>query len=418
MKPKHALCLLAVLILGLSLLCPGAAESTNMRVINCKEWVSLWAKPSKDSVRLVKVPLGAVVTNCTRYNSTYTRCEYNGRSGYIKTAYLEEVTGDVQPSAPSSPSVPAAEEGSRELGTMKVVNCEEWVSLWKKPSTSSDRIVKVSLGSFVYNCTVYDDKFIRCEYNGVTGYILSAYLEKADATAPAATPEPGWADENVWVPGETLSAENDISYAASYSYVDLASSGEMILEEKIEAKGRVWFLYGIRIKNGRNEQLIAGCYDVNLQPVWCRSITSGSLSELQLLSMFTGGTKETPYLMIHNAEKGLQAIDIATGEVVWSLPTSTISLGASICWAVDPDGTMYIAGHNGPHPVAVSVRGGVMWAADPRTDVVYGAYRITLSDAGIICDYESSDTQGTRSHYVVLYSYYGETLDISLSFAP
>ena len=38
------------------------------------------------------------------------------------------------------------------LGTMEVVNCNEWVSLREKPSTSSERLAKVSLGATVHSC--------------------------------------------------------------------------------------------------------------------------------------------------------------------------------------------------------------------------------------------------------------------------
>lgn len=420
MKPKRALCLLAALVLCFGLMSTGIADGVSMRVINCNEWVSLWAKASDSSVRLVKVPLGAVVTNCSPYNSTFTACEYNGKRGYIKSAYLEEVGGAEGQNGEAEVLIPYAEEGSPELGTMKVVNCEEWVSLWKKPAKNAERILKVSLGSYVYNCSVYNESYIKCEYNGITGYILSDYLEKADATAPVSTeePDPEWYDENVWVMGESEPVDTSISSPVSYPYVELTAAGETELSEKIETENGIRFLYGVRVKNANHEQLLVGCYDANLQPVWGRSVTSDALSELKLLSVFTGGTAETPYAMIYSAEKGLQAIDLFTGEEVWHISSKDISLGASVCYAVNTDGTLYIAGHNGPHPVAVSVRGGVMWAADPQTEDVYGAYRITLSKDGVLCDYESNDNSGTRSHYAVLYSYYGETLDVSLSFAP
>lgn len=420
MKPRFVLCLLAVLVLCLSVCCPATAEGTSMRVINCNEWVSLWAKPSNNTTRLVKVPLGAIVTNCSRYNKSFTVCEYNGHKGYIRNEYLEDASlGEAQSNGSADLLIPVAEEGSRELGTMKVINCEEWVSLWKKPSKNADRILKVGLGSFVYNCSVYNDAYIKCEYNGITGYILSEYLEKADATAPVAETDPDWYDENVWVTSnESQTGDSDISSAAGFSYVELVSAGETELEERVESGSTIWFLYGIRVKNEKNEQLLIGCFNANLQPVWCRSVISSTRSELQLLSVFTGGTEEVPYAMIYNAEKGLQAVDIATGNEVWHISSRDISLGASVCHAVDTDGTLYIAGHNGPHPVAISVRGGVMWAADPGTDEVYGAYRITLNTEGVLCDYESSDNSKTRAHHAVLYSYYGETLDIQLSFTP
>ena len=69
---------------------------------------------------------------------------------------------------------------SENLGSMKVVNCEEWVSLREKPDARAERIVKVPLGAIVENCRVQTNKFIYAEYNGKKGYIDSQYLVEAE----------------------------------------------------------------------------------------------------------------------------------------------------------------------------------------------------------------------------------------------
>lgn len=63
------------------------------------------------------------------------------------------------------------------LGDMEVVNCEEWVSLREKPSTSSKRVMKVYLGAVVNNCQQFGDDWIYAEYDGKGGYILAEYLQ-------------------------------------------------------------------------------------------------------------------------------------------------------------------------------------------------------------------------------------------------
>ena len=55
---------------------------------------------------------------------------------------------------------------------MQVVKCNEYVSLREKPDTKSTRIYKVHLGELVTNCSAAENGFIRCEWNGRTGYIL------------------------------------------------------------------------------------------------------------------------------------------------------------------------------------------------------------------------------------------------------
>ena len=66
------------------------------------------------------------------------------------------------------------------IGRMEVVNCNEWVSLRQRPSTSAKRLVKVSLGAIVNNCQQIDDEWIYAEYDGYSGYILAKYLEPSE----------------------------------------------------------------------------------------------------------------------------------------------------------------------------------------------------------------------------------------------
>ncbi|MBO4377367.1 MAG: SH3 domain-containing protein [Clostridia bacterium] len=62
---------------------------------------------------------------------------------------------------------------------MRVCNCNSYVSLRAKPSTSSARLVKVPLGALVLAFPEFgeEDGFIYCEYHDYYGYILSKYLQ-------------------------------------------------------------------------------------------------------------------------------------------------------------------------------------------------------------------------------------------------
>lgn len=66
------------------------------------------------------------------------------------------------------------------IGNMEVVNCNEWVSLREKPSTSAKRLVKVSLGAIVSGCYPISEGWIYAEYDGYAGYIQDRYLEPSD----------------------------------------------------------------------------------------------------------------------------------------------------------------------------------------------------------------------------------------------
>ena len=65
----------------------------NMEVINCNEWVSLRENPSTSAKRLVKVPLGAVVTDCQQYGENWIYAVYEDDQGYIQAKYLRQCEG-------------------------------------------------------------------------------------------------------------------------------------------------------------------------------------------------------------------------------------------------------------------------------------------------------------------------------------
>ncbi len=63
---------------------------------------------------------------------------------------------------------------------MRVVKCQEWVSLRSEPDSSSSRLAKVYLGELVTGCDGYYGDFIYCEYGDKAGYILAKYLDTTD----------------------------------------------------------------------------------------------------------------------------------------------------------------------------------------------------------------------------------------------
>ena len=79
-----------------------------MRVVNCKEYVSLRERPDKTIRVLAKVPAGAIVLYCSNNFSEYAagsykkqvklfiRCEYEGTEGYILKKHLASAP-DMEP---------------------------------------------------------------------------------------------------------------------------------------------------------------------------------------------------------------------------------------------------------------------------------------------------------------------------------
>ena len=71
-------------------------EGPNMRIVNCKSYVSLREERSTESARLAKVPLGETVfafPEDTEKNG-FVRCVFGEEYGYILTEYLCPVSAD------------------------------------------------------------------------------------------------------------------------------------------------------------------------------------------------------------------------------------------------------------------------------------------------------------------------------------
>ncbi|MBQ3269126.1 MAG: SH3 domain-containing protein [Clostridia bacterium] len=159
-----------------------------MEIVNCQSWTSLRMYPDSHSTRLLKVPVGAVVTNCYYQDDRFTYCEYNGIGGYILNSCLSFIYG------------PVGYEYSADnyLGNMQITNCQSYASLRDYPDTRANLLVRVPLGEIVTNVFYQDDRFSYCIYNGVEGYILNSNLSWVSGGSDGNTYDSTWIGD-AWV---------------------------------------------------------------------------------------------------------------------------------------------------------------------------------------------------------------------------
>ena len=332
----------------------------SMYVVKCDEYVSLREKPSKSADRLKKVPLGAKVTNCVKFDKTWTFCKYDGKYGFVLTEYLSKsAPADKKKEEKKDKDTGSekAEIADAYIGTMEVVNCDEWVSLREKPSSSAKRLAKVPLNAVVEDCSWYNTKYIYCCYDGLYGYILASYLQEAVLEDDADEEAPKVVTSDLG--GYTLSITR--TYPNESENVEVSVSTE----------------------------------DGNL---WTRNVNVPYISELDAISVFMGGTEDDPRVMIY-AENKLESVSCATGETVWTLDKH---LGGSCTKAVTEDGTMYIGGYYGPDPVAIAMDGTVLWSSDANG--AYWLYELELADEGLVATYSMSGT-GSEKEARICFDY-------------
>lgn len=230
---------------------------------------------------------------------------------------------------------------------MVVVNCNEWVSLRKEPSASSERLKKVPLYDTVTDCQWESDDFMRCTYEGVTGYIQNKYLEPLEA-----------------------------------------NEAETVLDVQLPQYGMD--VLAMRQYDGSEKLTVVG-YDASGAEKWRYLTDGGEPTELSMTDAFIGGTADDPRVMVFNAQEGLYSLNLYTGEVVWLLKDGDVNLGASISHAVDGDGSLYVCGYYGPDPVCIEHDGRVRWQSTSGSNDIYWPYEITLEDRGVVTRYAMMD---------------------------
>lgn len=274
------------------------------------------------------------------------------------------------------------------IGAMRVVRCRDYVSLRDAPDKTATVLAKVPLDAIVLYCNnniqkyaagkykKQADLYIRCEYDGMEGYILKKYLTPAPEAEPAET----------------------IGYNSMMTRDEIIGSGAIVMDWK-EFNVAVLAAYEIIPENGEDwEYLRVGCF-IDDEPIWGYTEAVKKSGQYVNLRAFMGGTEDEPQVYVYDAQYGLIMLDLMDGVEGWSLMENVCFLGDAAVHTVDTDyGTMYIAGTDGPAPIAINNEGYVMWQSQIDDPEVYGPMEILLNPYDVQVNYESGRT--VRLDYV------------------
>ena len=252
---KKALCVILCLSLMLVIMPAFAAGiSPVMQVTKCNSYVSLRVNADTGSARLVKVHLGELVSNCESASNGFVKCTFDGQTGYILAKYLKTT------SEPADAQV---------LPNQQVTKCNSWVSLRKYADTSASRLAKVPLGATVTAC-VLEGSFVKCSYNGKTGYILAKYLKNAsddsNSSSESLTGEARVVNCTSFVslrktPDTSAKRLDKVPLGAYVIAKGSASNGFI----KVEYKGQTGYILGAYLKKSSTgnvalaDQKVTGC---------------------------------------------------------------------------------------------------------------------------------------------------------------
>lgn len=127
-------------------------------VIKCNESITLRAEPNTKAADLAQIPKYSRVTYLGQENSDFSKIEYNGKTGYSLSSYLDFFEPQVYTGL-----------------TYRVTNCKDYITLRSIPKTTGQEIAKIPLGAtvdFIEN----HGEFYLINYNGQVGYALASYL--------------------------------------------------------------------------------------------------------------------------------------------------------------------------------------------------------------------------------------------------
>lgn len=266
------------------------------------------------------------------------------------------------------------EKPKNYIGAMRVVWCKEWISLREEPKKTSNRLAEIPLGAIVYNCVdIGNPRFYECEYEGQKGYALIGYLWPAPECEPP------------------LSS----SVTKKMTMEEVIGTGEVVLDWKDYNMSVVAAHEWVEEDKKRWEVLRIGCF-INDSPIWGHEERAEEFGQYDQLKVFIGGVSDDWQVMVYNGAWGLSMLDLLSGKERWCVTTGNCSLGNAAATAVGKDGTVYVAGTDGPDPVAITQDGIVLWRSDVNNPDVYGPYEITVDNDAILVKYESGMTDGYK----------------------
>lgn len=279
------------------------------------------------------------------------------------------------------------EKPDNYLGAMRVVWCNEWISLREEPKKTSSRIAEIPLGEIVYSCIdINNTLFVQCEYHGMTGYALRGYLQPAPECEPP------------------------VSSAVSkrMTMEEIIGNGIVVLE---------WQDYNMSVVaaheyNDENDEkweiLRIGCF-IDDQPIWGHEEKLEADSNRNMLKAFIGGVEDDWQVMVFDGGYGLSMLDLLSGRERWSVTVKDCPLGDGAVFCVDDNGTIYLAGTDGPDPVAISADGRILWRSSTNDPEVYEPYEIKYENNLIQVKYRSGMKDGYK---LVTIDNSGEVLSI------
>ncbi len=152
-------------------------------LVKATDTVNVRASDSENADRIGRVAMGETVTRYEKKENGWSRVDYNGTEGYIKSEYLEVVGGSDNQTQESEPEEEPEEEEEQDdapttdLTSKGTVTIKEAVNVRKSASTSADKLGMAYKGETYELIMEQADGWCKIKYKGEVGYVKTEFVE-------------------------------------------------------------------------------------------------------------------------------------------------------------------------------------------------------------------------------------------------
>lgn len=160
------------------------AENIVEETVKATDTVNVRSSDSENADRIGQIAMGETITRYEKKENGWSRVDYNGTEGYIKSEYLEPVetaenTQQPEASPESSEEEPEEEESApaTSITAKGSVTIKETVNVRKSASTEAEKLGVAYQGEHYELIMEQADGWCKIKFNGQTGYVKTEFVE-------------------------------------------------------------------------------------------------------------------------------------------------------------------------------------------------------------------------------------------------
>ncbi len=155
------------------------ATQPQQELVKATDTVNVRASDSENADRIGRIAMGETITRYEKKENGWSRVDYNGTEGYIKSEYLEsaETASETQPSENETQEEPQEEASVTDITANGKVTVKETVNVRKSASTSGDKLGVAYQGETFELIMEQADGWCKIKFNGQIGYVKTEFVE-------------------------------------------------------------------------------------------------------------------------------------------------------------------------------------------------------------------------------------------------